>query len=157
MTAGTVPAASAVVDVLAGVDDPEYPGVSIVDLGLLEAVRAGEGGGGDVEVDLIPTFLGCPALEFIAADVRTALQHAGFRQPVVRFVDRPVWTPDRITPAARQRLASEFTVAVRGGQSAPACPHCGAMALEETSLFGSMRCRSISKCQACGEQVETIR
>lgn len=155
MTTGMVPTASDVVDVLLGVDDPEYPGVSIVDLGLVEAVRASEDG--HVEVDLIPTFLGCPALEFIATDVRRALQHAGFLQPVVRFVDRPVWTTSRITVAGRRQLASEFTVAVRVGRSAPPCPHCGTMALAETSLFGSMRCRSISECQACGERVETVR
>jgi len=75
----------------------------------------------------------------------------------VRFVDRPVWTAERISGAGRRRLASGFGVAVRTGPSEPACPHCGTSALVETSLFGSMRCRSISECQACGERVETVR
>lgn len=49
---------------LAQVHDPEYPGVSIVDLGLLEGVRVDDAG--HAEVDLIPTFSGCPALHMIA-------------------------------------------------------------------------------------------
>ncbi len=57
---------NAVLDALATVDDPEYPGVSIVDLGLVERVEVS---GRSVEVDLVPTFSGCPALEMIATDV----------------------------------------------------------------------------------------
>ena len=48
---------------LQDVDDPEYPGVSIVDLGLVEDVRVD---GRRVEVDLVPTYSGCPALSMIA-------------------------------------------------------------------------------------------
>lgn len=144
-----------VMTVLSQVDDPEYPGVSIVDLGLVEAVRTDEDS--HVEVDLIPTFLGCPALGFIIADVRAALARADFPGATVRFVDHPVWTPDRITDAGRRRLATDFTVAVRLGRSAPSCPRCGTSALVDTAMFGSMRCRSISECRACGERLETIR
>ena len=60
----------AVRSAVAGVDDPEYPGVSIVDLGLLEQVRVDHG---HVEVGLIPTFSGCPALAVIADEVRGAV------------------------------------------------------------------------------------
>ena len=42
---------------LQDVDDPEYPGVSIVDLGLVEDVRVD---GRRVEVDLVPTYSGMP-------------------------------------------------------------------------------------------------
>ncbi len=155
MTARTTATVSDVLDVLAGVDDPEYPGVSIVDLGLVEAVSAGEDD--HVEVDLIPTFLGCPALEFIVADVRRALDAHDFGDADVRFVDQPVWTPERITLAGRRALAERFCVAVEVGERQPLCPQCGEAALVETSLFGSMRCRSISECPSCGERVETIR
>ena len=50
------------------INDPEYPGISIVDLGLLENVKVNEIG--EVVIQLIPTFSGCPALEMIAQDVR---------------------------------------------------------------------------------------
>ena len=64
--------ADAVLAALRSVDDPEYPGVSIVELGLVEAVRVMDDGR-RLEIDLIPTFSGCPALGFIADDVRAAL------------------------------------------------------------------------------------
>lgn len=142
-----------VLDVLRGVDDPEYPGVSIVDLGLVADVRAR---GGRVAVDLIPTVSGCPALEMIATDVRGVLNAAGMEADV-RFVSSPVWTPARIAAEARAALAERFTVAVAIGQRDAECPRCGSSSLVETSMFGPTRCRSIAQCQRCGEHVETIR
>ncbi len=53
------------------VDDPEYPGISIVDLGLLETIDVSADGA--VGVGLIPTFSGCPALGMIADDVRVVV------------------------------------------------------------------------------------
>jgi ring-1,2-phenylacetyl-CoA epoxidase subunit PaaD len=145
-----------VVAVLGTVDDPEYPGVSIVELGLVEDVRVGDGG--RVEVDLVPTFSGCPALAFIAADVERAVGELDAVTAVgVTFVSAPAWTPARITPSARARIGADFGVAVQLGAASPGCPRCGAAALVEQSLFGPVRCRSVHRCGACGEVVETIR
>jgi ring-1,2-phenylacetyl-CoA epoxidase subunit PaaD len=146
-------------DVLAalrGVDDPEYPGVSIVELGLVEDVRVL--GDGRVEVDLVPTFSGCPALAFIADDVTRAVGGLDAVADVaVTFVSSPAWTPARIAPSARERIGADFGVAVQIGPVLPACPNCGVRALVEESLFGPVRCRSVDRCRACGEVVETIR
>lgn len=140
---------------LRGVDDPEYPGVSIVDLGLVAAVRID---GRRVEVDLIPTFSGCPALSMIAADVEAALARLESVDDVeVRFVATPVWSPERISPAARRTIAERLTVAVESIGRPTTCPHCHATALVEESMFGPVRCRSIHRCRACGERVEVIR
>lgn len=150
----TVPAVWAA---LGGVDDPEYPGISIVELGLVEAVRV-DAAGGRIEVDLIPTFSGCPALDFIADDVRAAL---GGLDPaaevVVSFLAAPAWSPARIAPSARPRLAGEFGVGVQLGDRPPPCPRCGTGALLLDSLFGPTRCRSVHRCRSCGEIVELIR
>ena len=144
-----------VVEVLSGVDDPEYSGVSIVDLGLVERVSVDQGAG--VTVELVPTFTGCPALDLIADDVRQVLRAHGEQHPTVRFVDAPVWTPERISATGRAALRRQFTVAVKLGERQPPCPRCGAGALSTTSLFGSMRCRSVATCAACGERTEMIR
>ena len=140
---------------LRAVDDPEYPGVSIVGLGLVEDVRVD---GRRVEVDLVPTYSGCPALSMIAADVREAVGALDDVDDVdVRFVAEPAWTPARIAPAARAAIASSFGVAVAPpGHPAP-CPRCGADALVEQSAFGPVRCRSIHRCRSCGELVEAVR
>lgn len=147
--------AEAVLDVLASVDDPEYPGVSIVDLGLVERVDVTAKDG--VTVDLIPTFLGCPALDYIIEDVRSALAAHGAGPATVRFVDSPVWSPSRISDAGRAALAHDFTVAVQLERRPVACPRCGTRALVTTSMFGSMRCRSVARCESCGEAIELIR
>lgn len=159
MTPATRPCVtrSVVFDALRSVDDPEYPGISIVDLGLVEAVRLDDDGR-QVEVDLIPTFSGCPALGFIADDVRAALAGLdGVEEVTVTFVAQPAWTPERIAPAARPRLAGEFGVGVQLGVKPPPCPHCGRDALALDSLFGPTRCRSVHRCRSCGEVVELIR
>jgi len=146
---------NALLAALAGVDDPEYPGVSIVELGLLEAVRVD---GPRVEVDLVPTFSGCPALAFIAADAEAAVRAVdGVDDVTVRFVSTPVWGPERIAPGARVRIAADFAVAVAVPGRPTSCPVCGAAALVEESMFGPVRCRSIRRCRACGERIETIR
>ncbi len=140
---------------LQDVDDPEYPGVSIVDLGLVEDVRVD---GPRVEVDLVPTYSGCPALSMIASDVRAAVGALdGVGDVEVRFVAEPVWTPERITARARASMASSFGVAVASPGQPATCPRCGAGALVEQSAFGPVRCRSIQRCRSCGEVVETFR
>ncbi|MEC9394416.1 MAG: iron-sulfur cluster assembly protein [Actinomycetota bacterium] len=142
-------------DAVATVDDPEYPGVSIVDLGLFEALLVT--GDGTVEVRLVPTFSGCPALGMIADEVRTAVATVdGVQRVEVRWLGAPVWTVDRISEAGREALAREFTVAVRIGRKPVACPRCGAETCED-SLFGPSRCRAVHLCPSCTEVVEVMR
>ncbi len=150
----TVVDAAAVDAALSSVDDPEYPGVSIAELGLVAAVRIADGG---VDVDLVPTFSGCPALAMIAADVEASVGAvAGVARVAVRFVDTPVWTPERIAPDARRRIAADFTVAVDLPSTPAVCPRCGGRLVLE-SLFGPTRCRDVRRCVACDEWIETIR
>jgi ring-1,2-phenylacetyl-CoA epoxidase subunit PaaD len=100
-----------VADAVASVHDPEYPDVSIADLGLVESVTVSESG--DVAtIGLIPTFSGCPALDMIATDVEAAvLALTEVQQCNVEWLPGPVWTNERLTDRARTTLADEFTVA----------------------------------------------
>ena len=143
---------------IATVDDPEYPGISIVDLGLLESIDVQPDGG--VVVGLVPTFSGCPALAMIAADVRQAVtavdDMAGPQTVDVRWLASPAWTIDRVTDNARQAMAREFTVAIRIGRDPVPCPRCGADTTEN-SMFGPSRCRAVHVCRSCTEVVEVMR
>ncbi len=140
---------------VATVDDPEYPGVSVVDLGLLESIEVHVDG--LVEVGLVPTFSGCPALGMIADEVRTAVASvAGVDRVEVRWLGAPAWTVDRITEVGRDAMAREFTVAIRIGRQPVACPRCGAETTED-SLFGPSRCRAVHLCPSCAEVVEVMR
>ncbi len=106
-------------NVLETVHDPEIPTLSIVDLGLVERVVVTAEA---IEVELLPTFVGCPALEVIKAAVEVALAPLG-REARVSFTWRVPWTSDRITPRGRARLAAS-------GFAPPAepadvrCPYC---------------------------------
>ena len=60
-----------VFEVLMQVKDPEIDSVSIVDLGMVEKVTTD---GNNVKVVLLPTFLGCPALEIIKKNTLNAVK-----------------------------------------------------------------------------------
>jgi ring-1,2-phenylacetyl-CoA epoxidase subunit PaaD len=62
-------------EAVAAVTDPEYPDLTIVDLGILERIEVDAEG--RAEIGLVPTALGCPALAQIRSDVGAAAQAAG--------------------------------------------------------------------------------
>lgn len=147
--------ASEVRAAISSVDDPEYPGLSIVDLGLLESFDINPDG--VVDVGLIPTFSGCPALAMIAQDVVDAVEKVeGVSRASVSWLRSPTWSAERLTQYAQETLADEFTVAVQIGKQAPTCPLCGSPTTE-LSMFGPSRCRSVSRCKNCSETVEVLR
>lgn len=150
----TTELADAVRAAVATVDDPELPGVSIVELGLLERLSAEADGA--VSIGLIPTFSGCPALSLIVDRVRAAAEAVdGVRSVDVAFLPAPNWSVERISERARQQLAGGLTVAVeRDGRAE--CPRCGAETVEQ-SMFGPTRCRAVHRCPGCGEAVEVMR
>ena len=137
------------------VNDPEYPGISIVDLGLLENIKVNEIG--EVVIQLIPTFSGCPALEMIAQDVREIIEKLpGVKKVDVVWLNSPVWSVNRVTAKAEKDLAEKFTVAVQIQGRKVKCPRCQS----ETTIkshFGPSRCRSIHVCSGCNEVIETLR
>jgi ring-1,2-phenylacetyl-CoA epoxidase subunit PaaD len=136
------------------VHDPEYPDVSIADLGLVESIAVD---GDRATVGLIPTFSGCPALAMIADDVRTAVTAVeGIGKCDVQWLAGPVWTTDRLTPAAQRSLA-EYTVVLRRKDGTLRCPICGSDAVADQSVAGPTRCRSVAWCNACRNPVEVMR
>jgi ring-1,2-phenylacetyl-CoA epoxidase subunit PaaD len=132
---------------LAEVMDPEIPTLSIVDLGMVEDVRVADG---RVEVDLLPTFLGCPALDLIAAAVRARLGPA----TIVRFRADPPWTSARITAAGQERLRA-FGIAPP--EPTLRCPRCGGEDVLVENLFGPTRCRAIAYCRRCRQPFEAFK
>ncbi len=156
--ASTAAMEAAVLVAVSSVCDPEYPDITIAELGILESVSA-RNGGRAVRIELVPTMLGCPALDVIASDVTAAARSACMGSEVsvdVVFVADPVWTPDRISPGAVEFMAREYSVAVRTARSAAACPICGNAALEHRSDFGPTPCRSVEWCPSCRNPIEVV-
>ncbi len=155
MTTATPTLIGEVRTAIAAVNDPEYPDVSIVVLGLLESLELD---GSQVAVGLIPTFSGCPALHMIAADVSVAVEAvAGVDRCVVTWLAGPVWSTDRMSGAATQRLSDEYTVVLRRKDGTLRCPVCGSDAVTDQSMAGPTRCRSIAWCNSCRNPVEVMR
>jgi ring-1,2-phenylacetyl-CoA epoxidase subunit PaaD len=135
------------------VSDPELAGVSIGDLGLIRSIEVFASG--SVAVVLVPTFLGCPALQVIQRDVRSAAQSTGATHVTVRFDYSVPWTTNSVSQAGRQILAS-YGIAVATGDRC-ACPYCDSDSLRELSPVGPAACRSAYWCESCRSSVEVFR
>ena len=139
---------------LRGVDDPEYPGVSVVDMGMIATVEIT---GERAAVELITTFSGCPALDVISSDITRAVEALDGITAVEVRRSAEAWDTSRLSERARAVMARDFTVSVAVQGKPAECPRCGAAALVEQSPFGPARCRAVHRCGACGEVVEVLR
>jgi ring-1,2-phenylacetyl-CoA epoxidase subunit PaaD len=156
---------------LSQVHDPEIPPCSITDLGIVERVGVTED---SVDVDLLPTFAGCPALDVIRDDVEMATRQAAQGRGIrVRFVYSKPWTSDRITAEGRRALreygltppgekdraeAVVIPLAALGRRSGTAvCPFCGSSETVMESAFGPTLCRSTHFCRSCRNPFEAFK
>lgn len=95
---------AAVWKTLSTVPDPEF-GLSIVDLGLVYDVKTN---GRDIDVTMTLTSQGCPASGMIFDGVKAALALLpGVGEVRAELVWEPAWTPEMLTPAAREHLGWE--------------------------------------------------
>ena len=136
-------------DALAEVTDPEIPVVSVVDLGM---VRSVELDGERLRVELLPTFVGCPALELIRHAVATRL--AGMAADVrVEMTFAEPWTSERITAGGRRKLRESGFAPPRSAT----CPFCGSQDTRLENPFGPTRCRAIFWCNHCRQPFEQFK
>ena len=149
------------------VPDPEIPVLTLGDLGVIRDLRVA--GDGTVEVDLTPTYTGCPATAVIADDVQAALRRAGGYQIRVRVrtVLAPAWTTDWMSETGRRKLR-EYGIAPPGPAAHAAggpvklafsvrCPHCGSPDTREVSHFGSTPCKALWTCRSCAEPFDSFK
>jgi ring-1,2-phenylacetyl-CoA epoxidase subunit PaaD len=151
--------------VLAEVADPEIPVLSVLDLGIVRTIEPQ--GDGALGVGVSPTYSGCPATAVIKADIRAALERAGFERVRVFDVLSPPWSSEWITATGRRKL-EEYgiappprpvgtTRALRGPPAAPHCPRCGSEDTELISEFGSTPCKALHRCRACLEPFDCFK
>jgi ring-1,2-phenylacetyl-CoA epoxidase subunit PaaD len=153
-------------EALAQVPDPEIPVVSVVDLGLVHRVELD---GGRLRVELLPTFVGCPALELIRRSVADRL--AGMAPQVeVEMTFAVPWTSDRITAEGRRKLRdSGFSppgpapssdgplIATITTRPRATCPWCGSADTALENLFGPTLCRTLFWCHRCRQPFEQFK
>jgi len=156
---------------LAEVTDPEIPTIGLVDLGVIGeiAFELRPGGGERLTVDLLPTFVGCPAIEVMRQRIGERLIELGVADEVVVNVSFAVpWTSERITPAGREALrrsgfapppeartfAGDELLAVL---PAATCPYCGSRRTTLENPFGPTLCRAIYHCADCRQPFEQFK
>ncbi|QFT89237.1 Putative 1,2-phenylacetyl-CoA epoxidase, subunit D [Bacillus sp. THAF10] len=141
------------------VKDPEIDSISIVDLGMVEEVKLD---GECLEIKLLPTFMGCPALDIIKKNLEKELSCLeGVKEMKVEFIYQPPWTSDRITEEGRKNLI-EFGIAPpplmdETGQWHVDCPYCGSTYTTLDNIFGPTACRSILYCKGCKNPFEAMK
>ncbi|MBV9724151.1 MAG: phenylacetate-CoA oxygenase subunit PaaJ [Gammaproteobacteria bacterium] len=149
---------------LEGIPDPEIPVLSIVDLGIVRAVR--QEADGRLRVAITPTYSGCPATDVIRSQVRAALDARGYADAVLEEVLSPPWTSDWLTSAGREKLRrfgiappEEAVSSPRQLRGSPAvsCPRCGSRETERVSEFGSTPCKAHYRCRACAEPFDYFK
>jgi ring-1,2-phenylacetyl-CoA epoxidase subunit PaaD len=145
---------TAVRNALGGVKDPEIPVCTIEDLGLIERVAVSDRA---IKVTLLPTFVGCPALEEIRRDAESAVRDAapGFEVAVSFSLEKP-WTTDRITDAGREALRT-FGITPPLFQIKYPCPICGSLDTTIEAPFGPTPCRTIRYCNTCRNPFEGFK
>jgi ring-1,2-phenylacetyl-CoA epoxidase subunit PaaD len=158
------PLESAVWAALYDVHDPEIPQISVVDLGVVRTVETQEG---SVRVELLPTFVGCPAIEIMRAAVQERLHRFADDVRVEISYAEP-WTSDRITPAGRNALRNSGfappalhavgrTLSVLPILPVAECPYCGSRNTTLENAFGPTSCRAIYHCTDCRQPFEQFK
>ncbi len=161
----TRPLESAVWAALHDVHDPEIPTISVVDLGVVRTVTAAEG---SVRVELLPTFVGCPAIEVMRAAIEERLVEFADEVTVEISYAEP-WTSERITVEGRSVLReSGFAppappapagrnLSILPVMPVAQCPYCGSRNSTLENAFGPTLCRAIYHCTDCRQPFEQFK
>jgi ring-1,2-phenylacetyl-CoA epoxidase subunit PaaD len=150
-------------DILETVSDPEIPVLSIVEMGV---VRSAKWVNDEVEVEITPTYSGCPAMDVIGDDIKIAFAEKGI-QAKVKLVLSPAWTTDWITAKGRAALEKYGIAAplnedadkeaLLGNKKIVKCPQCGSQHTKLISQFGSTACKALFQCEDCLEPFDYFK
>ncbi|MES2387251.1 MAG: 1,2-phenylacetyl-CoA epoxidase subunit PaaD [Bacteroidota bacterium] len=158
-----LPAKDEIMEWLHAVKDPEIPVLSLVDLGVITDIRISESG--RVEVEMTPTFSGCPAMDVMRQGVEQELSAHGIADYKVNISFEKPWSSDKITARGREALK-------RFGLAPPAythgqtdidlieqaiCPRCNSHDTLIKSIFGPALCRSLHYCNTCKQGFEQFK
>ena len=145
------------------VKDPEIPVLSLVDLGVITEVLID---GEDVKIEMTPTFVGCPAMDYMKTEVLDVLKKHGIKNPVVEINFKNPWSSDKITergklalktfgfapPPSTQEIINDLSIL-----ETTICPRCSGTNTEMRSPFGPTLCRSLHYCFDCKEAFEGFK
>jgi ring-1,2-phenylacetyl-CoA epoxidase subunit PaaD len=154
---------------LEDVPDPEVPALTVLDLGVVRSVTLTASG--QIQMEVTPTYSGCPATAAINMSIRDRLLQAGYEDVEIKIVLSPAWTSDWISAAGKEKLRA-YGIAPPVGTAAGEgvgrgvlfgadpdvpCPHCGSAHTQRVSEFGSTACKAQYRCHDCLEPFEYFK
>jgi ring-1,2-phenylacetyl-CoA epoxidase subunit PaaD len=151
-----------ILTLLEDVKDPEIPVLSLVDLGVIREVVVHDD---SVSIEMTPTFVGCPAMDFMKREVIEKLQSVGIKNVDVSITFREAWSSDRISEKGKAALKkfglappmpSHLFTDIEVLEHVP-CPRCNGSNTELKNPFGPTLCRSIHYCHTCREAFEQFK
>ncbi len=143
------------------VKDPEIPVLSLIDLGVIRKVEVNDQ---KVKVEMTPTFVGCPAMDYMKNDVIEVLKMQGIEAEVEISFKNP-WSSDLISEKGKAALKkfglapppdSKIFTDLEILESA-ICPRCEKDNTELKNPFGPTLCRAIYYCHDCKEAFEQFK
>lgn len=143
--------------------DPEIPTLSVVDMGIVTGIELADDG--KVLVTMTPTFVGCPAIDVMRADVESAVRGTGVKEVEVEVNFKVPWSTNLLTEKGKAAL-------LKHGLAPPEhfhyeleldvlqhvrCPQCNSVNTELKSPFGPTLCRSLHYCHDCLQAFEGFK
>jgi ring-1,2-phenylacetyl-CoA epoxidase subunit PaaD len=144
------------------VKDPEIPVLSLVDLGVITHVDVTDD---KVMIEMTPTFVGCPAMDYMKTEVENVLRGRGIKNVEVVISFKKVWSSDLISEKGKQSLKL-FGLAPPPSNKLftdleimeiAICPRCNGSDTELKNPFGPTLCRAIYYCHHCREAFEQFK
>ena len=153
-----------VLSFLKEIPDPEIPVINIVELGVIRKINIQ---GNAVEIELTPTYSGCPAMKQMEDDIVATLTQKGIAQVSIKTIYTPAWTTDWINEEAKEKLR-KYGIAppqeitsdksfITGKTKQIKCPRCGSLNTELVSQFGSTACKALYRCKDCLEPFDYFK
>ncbi|NQW43724.1 MAG: phenylacetate-CoA oxygenase subunit PaaJ [Bacteroidetes bacterium] len=145
------------------VSDPEVPVLSVVDLGVVRKVEIIDN---IVEIDITPTYTGCPAMGAIEMGIKFLMIEKGIKCKI-NLVLSPAWTTDWMSECGKKKLKA-YGIAppqydgfddsvLFSTPKGIICPHCNSTNTLLISQFGSTACKSLYKCLDCLEPFDYFK
>lgn len=147
------------------VADPEIPVINLVELGVVRDIHVEND---HLQVDITPTYSGCPAMKMMEQEIVETLNTKGFDNVQVKTVYSPAWTTDWMSEETKRKM-NEYGIAPPGkvsredsnpfqrSERTVACPVCASEDTRLTSEFGSTACKALYHCNNCHQPFEHFK
>lgn len=151
-----------ILEALDAVKDPEIPTVSVVDLGIIAKIDVTEH---CTHIVITPTFVGCPATNYMQNDIKNRLLELGVENVIVDIDLTIPWSSNKVTEKGREGLKKHGLAlpSYFEGEFEPeillnaSCPFCNSTNTTLQSMFGPTLCRAIYYCNSCKQAFEQFK